>query len=67
MIFNEADNFINLYTSKWKTKKLRFVEFVISLLAGEKNGKGIGKMSFTVQKNAEETKKLVNRNYYFPN
>ena len=44
MIFNEADNFINLYTSKWKTKKLKFVKFVINHLVGEKNGKGIGKM-----------------------
>ena len=67
MIFNEADNFINLYTSKWKTKKLKFVKFVINHSVGEKNGKGIGKMSFIVQKNAEEIKKLVNRNYYFPN
>ena len=31
------------------------------------SGSAIGKMSFTVQKNAEEIKKLVNRNYYFPN
>jgi hypothetical protein len=44
LIFNEADKFINTYTSKWRVKKIKFAKFAINPSVGEKNGSEIGKM-----------------------
>ena len=50
-----------------KKKKLRSAKYAKNPLVGEKNGNGTGKMSFIALRDAEETKKLVDTNYYFPN
>ena len=53
-IIDLANKFIedNTTLSLWKKKIKRFVLLVKGLLSGERNGKGIGKMLNTVQKNA---------------
>ena len=57
-IFKKAEDFISQHT-RWSKKK--FVRYVKNHLPGEKNGKRIGQMYFTVARDVAETKILLNK------
>ena len=59
-IFGLADDFIKK-NSLWNIKKKKFVRYVKNHLPGEKNGKRIGQVSFTVAKDVAETKTQLNK------
>ena len=57
-IFKKAEDFI-VQNTRWNKKK--FVRYVKNHLPGEKNGKRIGQVSFTVARDVAETKILLNK------